>query len=258
MISALNGRRLERALPWLDLLVCFDYCLTETSRHADYIVPPASPLETSEYDVALSLLAVRNIAHFSPPMFEPPDGARHDWDALAGLTARLHAGHGLRGRAAGLSLATLVERLGVQGLLDAMIRSRPYGHGASLARALEQAMGASTPTHAAWRRLSAFAARGPWRAVLAAPSSRRPEGARATGLTDPARARDLSRRARAAARRGHRERRGRTGSAGPHRPPSRPQQQFLDAQQRPPGQGQIAVHADDPSPRCRDAGARRW
>jgi anaerobic selenocysteine-containing dehydrogenase len=116
-------------------------------------------------------------------MLAPPDGARHDWQALAGLTARLHANRGLRGRAVGLAVATLVERLGAEGLLDVMIRSGPYGHGASLARALEQAMGATGATRAAWRRLSRLAARGPWRAVLAAPSSRRPPGARVTGLT---------------------------------------------------------------------------
>jgi anaerobic selenocysteine-containing dehydrogenase len=116
-------------------------------------------------------------------MLAPPDGARHDWQALAGLTARLHANRGLRGRAVGLALATLVERLGAEGLLDVMIRSGPYGHGASLARALEQATGATGVTRAAWRRLSRLAARGPWRAVLAAPSLRRPPGARVTGLT---------------------------------------------------------------------------
>jgi anaerobic selenocysteine-containing dehydrogenase len=183
VISAPNGRRLERALPGLDVLVCFDFYLTETARHADYILPPASPLETSEYDVALSLLAVRNVAHFSAPMFEPPDGARHDWQALAGLTARLHANRGLRGRGTGLALGTLVERLGAEGLLDVMIRSGPYGHGASLARALERAMGTNAVTRAGWRPLSALAGLGPWRALLTPPASQRPDGARATGLT---------------------------------------------------------------------------
>ncbi|HWF73938.1 MAG TPA: molybdopterin-dependent oxidoreductase, partial [Solirubrobacteraceae bacterium] len=183
VLSAPNGRRLEEALPGLDLLVSFDFYLTETSRHADYILPPTSPLETSEYDLALSLLAVRNVAHFSPPMLDPPDGARHDWQALAGLTARLYAGRGLRGRAAGSALATAVERLGAEGLLDLMLRSGPYGHGASLARALEHVMGATAVTRAGWGRISGVAARGPWRRLLAVPSSRRPQGAPATGLT---------------------------------------------------------------------------
>jgi anaerobic selenocysteine-containing dehydrogenase len=183
VISAPNGRRLERALPGLDLLVSFDFYLTETARHSDYILPPPSPLETSEYDLALSLLAVRNIAHFSPPMFAPPDGARHDWQALSGLTARLHANRGPRGRALGLALGAAVERLGAEGLLDLMIRAGPYGHGASLARALEHAMGASAATRAGWRRVTALAARGPWRPVLPAASSRRPDGTRVTGLT---------------------------------------------------------------------------
>lgn len=39
VLSAPNGSRLERALPDLELMVCFDFYLNETTRHADYILP---------------------------------------------------------------------------------------------------------------------------------------------------------------------------------------------------------------------------
>src|ERR687886_779336 len=58
VISAPNGARLERALPGLELMVCFDFYLNETTRHADYILPPTSPLECADYDLALNMLAV--------------------------------------------------------------------------------------------------------------------------------------------------------------------------------------------------------
>jgi anaerobic selenocysteine-containing dehydrogenase len=174
VISAPNGRRLERALPELELMVCFDFYVTETSRHAHYILPPASPLETAEYDLALSLLAVRNVAHFSPPLFPPPDGARHDWEALAGLTARLHAGRGVRGRAVGLAFTAAVDRLGAEGVLDLLLRSGPYGAGAAVTRGLDHALSSTTPTRIAKRGVSALAARTPLRNVLAQPASHHP------------------------------------------------------------------------------------
>jgi anaerobic selenocysteine-containing dehydrogenase len=141
VISTPNGARLERALPGLELMVCFDLYVTETTRHADYILPPASPLETAEYDLALSLLTVRNVAHFSPPLFAPPPGTRHDWEALTGLTARLMAG-GVRGRVAGWAFRTIVERLGSEGMLDVLLRLGPYGHAASAAALIDRAAGA--------------------------------------------------------------------------------------------------------------------
>jgi anaerobic selenocysteine-containing dehydrogenase len=127
VLSAPNGPRLERALPGLELLVCFDLYVNETTRHADYILPPAGPLESAEYDLAFSLLAVRNVAHFSPPLFAPPPGARHDWQALSGLITRLLAGRGVRGRIGAAAFRAAVNRRGAEGLLDLMLRLGPYG-----------------------------------------------------------------------------------------------------------------------------------
>jgi anaerobic selenocysteine-containing dehydrogenase len=126
VLSSPNGARLERALPGLELLVCFDFYRNETTRHADYILPPPSPLESVEYDLAFSLLAVRDVARFSPALFDPPPGTRQDWEALAGLATRLLRGRGVRGRIAAAVLHTAVKRLGAEGLLDVMLRLGPH------------------------------------------------------------------------------------------------------------------------------------
>jgi anaerobic selenocysteine-containing dehydrogenase len=140
VLSSPNGARLEQALPGLELMVCFDMYLTETSRHADYILPPPSPLETLEYDLALSLLAVRNVAHYSPPLFTRPPGARDDWEGLAGLTNRLFA-RDRRGRVGALAFRTAVQRLGADGLLDLLLRLGPYGHPAGVAALIRRTIG---------------------------------------------------------------------------------------------------------------------
>jgi anaerobic selenocysteine-containing dehydrogenase len=127
VLSAPNGSRLERALPGLELMVCFDFYVNETTRHADYILPPASPLESVEYDLAFSLLAVRNVAHFSPALFDPPPGTRQDWEALAGLATRLLERRGVPGRIAATAFQATVKALGAERLLDVLLRLGPYG-----------------------------------------------------------------------------------------------------------------------------------
>src|SRR4029453_10434318 len=139
------------ALRRLELMFCFDFYLNETTRHADYILPPASPLESVEYDLAFSLLAVRNVAHFSPALFDPPPDTRHDWEALAGLATRLLARRGVRGRIAGTPLQAAVKGLGAEGLLDVMVRLGPYGHAAGASALVDRALGRTGPFRAVRR-----------------------------------------------------------------------------------------------------------
>jgi anaerobic selenocysteine-containing dehydrogenase len=126
VLSAPNGRALDAALAKLDFVVCLDMYLNETTRHADLILPPTSPLERSHYDVVFHLLAVRNTAKWSPPLFEPPTHARHDWQILQGLWTRLLR---LRGQdtVVNRSVHQLLERLGPDGLIDLGLRVGPYG-----------------------------------------------------------------------------------------------------------------------------------
>ena len=48
------------------------------------------------------MLAVRNTTRYSPPLFEPPAGAKHDWEIFLELATRLAGSSGLKGRAVGL------------------------------------------------------------------------------------------------------------------------------------------------------------
>ena len=94
VLSTPNGARLERALPGLDFMVSIDPYLNETSRHAHLVLPPVSPLERDHYDLVFHVLAVRNTARYSPPLFKPPPGAREDWQILHGLARRIAARRG--------------------------------------------------------------------------------------------------------------------------------------------------------------------
>ncbi len=124
VLSTPNAERMDRALSRLDFMVSVDIYLNETTRHADLILPPVSPLERPHYDVALHLLAVRNTAKFSEPLFPAPANAKHDWQILSELTMRLLR---LRGSRRRYLRAKMLHTLGPTGLLDLGLRAGPYG-----------------------------------------------------------------------------------------------------------------------------------
>ncbi len=155
VVSTPNAARLDAALQTLEFMVAVDLYVTETTRHADVILPAPSPLERSHYDAALYAFAVRNVANYSPAVLPLPDGMVDEWRTLlrlAGVVAgqgpdvdvdafddlvalellrRETAAPGSRvaGRDPAELLAVLSPRRGPERLLDAMLRSGPYGAG---------------------------------------------------------------------------------------------------------------------------------
>jgi anaerobic selenocysteine-containing dehydrogenase len=157
VVSTPDGARLDAALATLDVMISIDAYVTETSRHAHVILPAPSPLARGHYDLAFSSLAVRNIAHWSPPSVP----LRHDADAdemdegdillrlacvilgdalsvdamddlvaaeLAGRACKAEASR-VHGRDPQKLVAALAPRRRQERLLDLMIRSGPYGDG---------------------------------------------------------------------------------------------------------------------------------
>src|SRR5215469_10916729 len=80
VLSTPDSARLDSALDELDFMVSVDVYLNETTRHADVILPPPSALERSHYDLAFTQLAIRNIAHYSPPVFDTAPDLLEEWE----------------------------------------------------------------------------------------------------------------------------------------------------------------------------------
>jgi anaerobic selenocysteine-containing dehydrogenase len=152
-LSTPNGERLGRALASLEFMLSLDIYLNETTRHADVILPGVSPFEQPHYDVALRQLAIRNVATYSPPLFDPPPGQQPEWHTLLQL-AGIVSGQGpaadiaalddfvafqrvdhevatpgspIHGRDPGEIMAALAPRRGPERILDLMLRAGPYG-----------------------------------------------------------------------------------------------------------------------------------
>ena len=88
-LSTPQRGRLGAALDQLDFHVAVDMYLTETSRHADVVLPPVSHLEREEFDVLFPVFSVRNNARFNARVFEPAPDAKEDWQILGGIMAEV-------------------------------------------------------------------------------------------------------------------------------------------------------------------------
>ena len=127
VLSTPNGRRLDRALAGLEFMAAIDFYINETTRHAHIILPPTSSLERGHYDLAFHLLAVRNTAKFSPPLFAPDAETRHDWEILVELQTRMEH-DSVFGNLVGRVGRKFVRRFfGPERILDLGLRFGPYG-----------------------------------------------------------------------------------------------------------------------------------
>jgi len=126
VLSAPNGAQLERALETLDFMVSIDMYVTETSRHADVILPPTGPLERSHLDVIFPMVAVRNTVKYSAPILAKSPDSLHDWEILLELTRRLNSST-LKEALAAEATARVLRQLGPDGLADLLLQSGPYG-----------------------------------------------------------------------------------------------------------------------------------
>jgi anaerobic selenocysteine-containing dehydrogenase len=99
--------------------------LNETTRHANIVLPPRSPLERPHIDLLLCNFTVRNFVKWSEAVLPPSPDSLDDWTILAGIAAGL-AGKRPGGAAisAGIRLA---ERMGAERVIDLLFRMGPYG-----------------------------------------------------------------------------------------------------------------------------------
>ena len=154
-LSTPDSGRLEDALASLDFMVSLDVYLNETTRHADVVLPGSTPLRRPHYDFAFYGLAVRNVANYSPALFEPEDDSPDEWEVLLRLGATVSGqGHDADVRALDEAVFAMLVASGVgeptspihgrdpeqiyaatdgdagpERMLDYLIRTGPYGDG---------------------------------------------------------------------------------------------------------------------------------
>jgi anaerobic selenocysteine-containing dehydrogenase len=90
VLSVPNGKRIGAAMESLDFVVALDFYINETTSRADIILPSTTQLEHSNYDFLFSGFAQGNFCRYSPRVFEPAPGARHQYQLFLEILSRLH------------------------------------------------------------------------------------------------------------------------------------------------------------------------
>ena len=101
VLSTPAGHKLDEVLPTLEAMIAVDLWLNETTRHADVLLPGASPLEQPHHDDLILNFAINSVANYSQPVFEPDDVDRpQEWEILdqADRIVQRHTGGGCRRR----------------------------------------------------------------------------------------------------------------------------------------------------------------
>lgn len=154
ILSTPNSKRLQNGVENLDFMVSIDCYLNETTRNANVILPAPTPLERSHYDLSFYQLSVRNISHYSPPVFEKKKSQLDEWEILLKLATLVGEEEPDENAAAKLDaksihylikkdvqnehsplfdqdpkeiISILEGRIGPERMLDYMLRSGPYG-----------------------------------------------------------------------------------------------------------------------------------
>ncbi|MGI8663397.1 MAG: molybdopterin-dependent oxidoreductase [Acidimicrobiales bacterium] len=127
VLSTPGAEETERALEALDLLVCLDIYVTETSKHAHYILPGTTFLERADMPATLLQWAATPFVQATEKVIDPPGECREEHHFYDEMSRRL----GLGGPFAFRS-ARLLARLGLfrptpMQLVNLMIRTGRHG-----------------------------------------------------------------------------------------------------------------------------------
>jgi formate dehydrogenase len=106
-------------------MVALDFYVTETSRHADYILPATTFVEREDVPVALMGFFSTPFMQVTPAVVTPRGAARQEWRIIDDLSRRIGvAPYSLRPLR---RLARLGIRVSPRRLIDALLRTGPAG-----------------------------------------------------------------------------------------------------------------------------------
>ena len=130
VMSMPNGPRLPEGFAVLDLMVSLDLYITETSRHAHYILPVTTALEREDINQFFMNHMVRPFAQHVAAVVPPVGETRMEWDILRDLAVRMGRDAIFFGTKSPFELADAGLQAGVEGkdgLSLALLKRHPHG-----------------------------------------------------------------------------------------------------------------------------------
>ncbi|MBB4613025.1 molybdopterin-containing oxidoreductase family protein [Novosphingobium taihuense] len=129
VMSMPGGPDLPKGFAQLDLMVALDLYITETTRHADFVLPVTTALEREDINLFFMNHMVRPFAQHVDAVIPPVGDARMEFDILRDLAARMGRAEAF-GKAAPFEMADAALRAGVEGrngLSVERLRAAPHG-----------------------------------------------------------------------------------------------------------------------------------
>lgn len=129
VLTTPNGQQLDTAFKQLDFVVAVDFYITESTRHADVILPPVTALERDHYDIVFHKFAVRNSAKYSPAIFPMSEDKRTDWQIYLSLAEHLEAQRGDLPQNKDNEKYRQLWQMTPTGVVDELLKSGRYANG---------------------------------------------------------------------------------------------------------------------------------
>lgn len=126
LLSTPNNTQLTQAFEQLDFMLSIDFYINETTRHADIILPPPTPLERPHYDLIFNHLAVRNYAKYSETLFERKKGSLSEAQIYRKLI-KVTAPKGLSAKSKIWFKLQAMQWLGSKGVINKGLKNGAYG-----------------------------------------------------------------------------------------------------------------------------------
>jgi len=121
LLSTPNNAQLAKAFEQLDFMLSIDFYINESSKHADIILPPPTPLERPHFDLVFNHLAVRNYAKYSETLFTRKKGSLSEAQIYQKLTLLFSENSILQKSKTWLKLQVM-KWLGVSGIIDKKLK----------------------------------------------------------------------------------------------------------------------------------------
>jgi formate dehydrogenase len=125
VLSVPNGGELERAFEQLELIVAIDLYITDTTRHADYILPATTFLEREDFPSAFLTFHTSQFVQWTEAVVPARGEARQEWEIIEAISRRIGITPSSAKPARWLGKAGI--RFSPKTLIDLLIRTGPKG-----------------------------------------------------------------------------------------------------------------------------------
>jgi anaerobic selenocysteine-containing dehydrogenase len=125
VLSVPNGAELEAAIEQLDLCVAIDLYVSDTARHADFVLPATTMYEREDFPLPFLGLFTTPYIQMTDAVVEPAGEARQEWEIIEEISKRIGV------VPSSVRLARILGRAGIrlspQRLVDLLLRIGPQG-----------------------------------------------------------------------------------------------------------------------------------